>query len=63
MGDSNPGSLNKGKQDMPILNCNLSLQMIYVILKSNLLLQIALYDLEWYCIYDVYCIISNMSLI
>lgn len=63
MGDSNPGSLNKGKQDMPILNCNLSLQMIYVILKSNLLLQIALYDLEWYYIYDIYCIISNMSLI
>lgn len=63
MGDSNPGSLNKGKQDMPKLNCNLSLQMIYVILKSNLLLQIALYDLEWYYIYDVYCIISNMSLI
>ena len=44
MGDLNPGSLNKGKQDANN-NCNLSLQMIYVILKSNLLFQMALYDL------------------
>ena len=61
MGDLNPGSLNKGKQDAN--NCNLSLQMIYVILKSNLLFQMALYDLGWYYIYDVYYIIPNMSLI
>ena len=62
MGDLNPGSLNKGKQDANN-NYNLSLQMIYVILKSNLLFQMALYDLGWYYIYDVYYIIPNMSLI